>query len=1069
MRFETVNLGIQGPQGHTGPQGPTGDTGPQGPEGPVGPPGTGLMVKGTVPDVGSLPTTGNTPGDVWVVQSFDPDHLFMWDGDSWEDLGEGGGGDVTQHQTRTAAIAASIPIAVNGIETLGYATPGDFGGAHYKRVTTEPTHLGKFQSADGAWWELAEAEVTLEMFGGKGDGIEYPGPNPALQTGTDNWPAIMAAFGYGRTVYSVYISSAPIRLMRGIYYVSQTVSVGQQIRITGLGGAAVGNTEPQSRMVWPLNTTAFRFWSHNTSGGPGTLSYGSILERIKIGGVGGILTYPSDIDGIYAVPYAGDTTKHGIFMHTTITIRDCTIQNFAGDGIHVTTNTGGSANLLDFTSVRCASNGLNGMYVEGGDSNAGGGVHMDFSSNAGWGLHERSFLNNTYSHSHSSANGIRSRVHYAGKHYICVHATLGPSTVPGTDPNVWMLYENGGRVYAWPQWVSGNPYVPGGGWNLDHSTSHQVLLGCYSEGGQGISRVSQNAQVIGGLHATPFIGGSGVQGEGQVLMAGGTQSKFGVRLALVFADKPGQTQVGAYLRLGDDDLTPIKVLGLGDNTSGFKLINWNDTHKTYDVTHGPLANVMKFTSNKTVAPADAGRGPGLLPGNVMFPNSIFVGSSLANTRMISAQPTAPIVGPVYAQGDIVFNSAPTAGENVGWICVQGGAVATTPLWASGSDYAFLGHVRTAAGRYYRLMFDPQSLSSVIEPTHGFTFTVTGADGYEWLYAFRINGTVIPANWVTGTTYAVGTVVRNPTTNTVYRCTGAGGGTSTVQPAHEPSAMLSDAYKWDYLCDPTSVPYWVDNTAYKVGDIIKNTGNQINRLQEVGPGGISWDEPRGLFVQSHVLPQGSFTHADGFKWEYLVGPPDSLPWQFGYRYVAGGNEWDNRVINSAGKAYECTEHRITSLLSTVEPVHTSGDATGIDGHTWRYITNQNPIWETWGFVGTATDVDSLDTLTAPSGGVVTQVTSKATSVTLNKICGQITTHNAALAATTAVSFTLTNSKIAAADIIQTSIVSGATAGGYDVIVDAVAAGSCRITLYNRTAAPLGEAIVLNFAILKGSLS
>jgi len=67
------------------------------------------------------------------------------------------------------------------------------------------------------------------------------------------------------------------------------------------------------------------------------------------------------------------------------------------------------------------------------------------------------------------------------------------------------------------------------------------------------------------------------------------------------------------------------------------------------------------------------------------------------------------------------------------------------------------------------------------------------------------------------------------------------------------------------------------------------------------------------------------------------------------------------------------------------------------------------------------------------------------------------------------FTLTNSKIAAVDVIQTSIVSGATAGAYDVTVDAVAAGSCRISIYNRTAAPLSEAIVINFAVIKGSIT
>jgi hypothetical protein len=56
--------------------------------------------------------------------------------------------------TRTTAIAESFANNVQFVETAGYSSVGDGGGALYKRVTTEPPHAGKFQSADGAWWEL---------------------------------------------------------------------------------------------------------------------------------------------------------------------------------------------------------------------------------------------------------------------------------------------------------------------------------------------------------------------------------------------------------------------------------------------------------------------------------------------------------------------------------------------------------------------------------------------------------------------------------------------------------------------------------------------------------------------------------------------------------------------------------------------------------------------------------------------------------------------------------------------------------------------------------------------------
>lgn len=102
----------------------------------------------------------------------------------------------------------------------------------------------------------------------------------------------------------------------------------------------------------------------------------------------------------------------------------------------------------------------------------------------------------------------------------------------------------------------------------------------------------------------------------------------------------------------------------------------------------------------------------------------------------------------------------------------------------------------------------------------------------------------------------------------------------------------------------------------------------------------------------------------------------------------------------------------------------------------------------------------------TGGSVTQATDKTTGVTLDKPCGQIITHAASLSGATRVSFTLTNSSIAATDVVVVNISSGATADAYVVSVTAVAAGSCRIQIANLTAGALGEALTLNFAVIKG---
>ena len=101
----------------------------------------------------------------------------------------------------------------------------------------------------------------------------------------------------------------------------------------------------------------------------------------------------------------------------------------------------------------------------------------------------------------------------------------------------------------------------------------------------------------------------------------------------------------------------------------------------------------------------------------------------------------------------------------------------------------------------------------------------------------------------------------------------------------------------------------------------------------------------------------------------------------------------------------------------------------------------------------------------TGGTVTQGTDKTTGVTLNRRCGQITMNAASLNAAAEVSFTLTNSYIAATDVVVASIASGATAGAYNLQVDAVSSGSCRFSLGNMSAGSLSEAVVINFAVIK----
>ncbi len=104
----------------------------------------------------------------------------------------------------------------------------------------------------------------------------------------------------------------------------------------------------------------------------------------------------------------------------------------------------------------------------------------------------------------------------------------------------------------------------------------------------------------------------------------------------------------------------------------------------------------------------------------------------------------------------------------------------------------------------------------------------------------------------------------------------------------------------------------------------------------------------------------------------------------------------------------------------------------------------------------------------AGGGVTQLTSKATAVTLNKPTGLITMNNASLAANSAVAFQFNNSLITAESIPVVVIYDSVGADGiYSVQVTNVRAGYCLIVLRNHTASTVADAVSLNFAIISGA--
>ena len=97
----------------------------------------------------------------------------------------------------------------------------------------------------------------------------------------------------------------------------------------------------------------------------------------------------------------------------------------------------------------------------------------------------------------------------------------------------------------------------------------------------------------------------------------------------------------------------------------------------------------------------------------------------------------------------------------------------------------------------------------------------------------------------------------------------------------------------------------------------------------------------------------------------------------------------------------------------------------------------------------------------AGGTVTQATSRTTGVTLSKSCGAITLVSAA-GSTSWQSFTVTNTLVAATDVVHVCQKSGTDL--YEIHVTNVAAGSFKIS-FKTTSGTTTEQPVFNFTVLK----
>lgn len=236
-----------------------------------------------------------------------------------------------------------------------------------------------------------------------------------------------------------------IVLPRGKMLLASTIHLKSRVRLVGEGGGQAGDAVTVLQLS--PDCTGIVVHRSNTDGvepaGPGAAD-GTIIEGVMVCGSG--------------------ASGHGIELKARAKIKDCHVTGFGGDGVHIEASVAyeppTNANCWAIDQVRVSGCGGHGLYVNGGDVNAGHAIGLDCANNGGWGVYDSGFLGNTYIGCHTSNNAL-------------------------------------------------------GAYKTDDVNAKHVFVGCYSESGQPASSFSPLTLILGGLHGAGTSGGQGI-GDGKL-------------------------------------------------------------------------------------------------------------------------------------------------------------------------------------------------------------------------------------------------------------------------------------------------------------------------------------------------------------------------------------------------------------------------------------------------------------------------------------------------------------------------------------------------------------------------
>lgn len=631
--------------------------------------------------------------------------------------------ELTIAPSRAGMEATSFTANVSFVQTAGYAAPGDGGSALYMRVDAEPSHEGKVQSLDGAWWEIVVegGQVKIEQFGGKAD---WNGT-----TGTDNTQPLLRALSLALRSSSALNDNtkiAPRVLFRtGNYYFGDTFELRTCVHILGTS-TGMWNRNGGTNWFVPADKTGIITQQINTTGATGKLtvaegtSSGSIFQGITFRGAG------------------TDKTKHGFQMRTRTALRQCYFYGFPGDGIHIEATAGsetieGNCNGWIVDDCQAEDFGRHGLFVKGNDVNTG---RCNFETKGiagpyGCGIYDSSGLGNIYERVQITGYGNHG-VHHNGMRYYLIDGTpgIGAATEPGTNNNVWWEFQQGDALAdRFEDWSAEGDYmvaIP-----IYHDGGPSLFLDPYVEGSAPI-RTSSSGLVVGGQNnptgrspslkpigsgtLIPVMSRTGVGGRREFVPGTAGHAANGTFVWVA---------VGTGVSNDEDGMNLLEHRRQIDGDA-----SWSWQYSGGSTIYGFQNAKPVWTIGTPTTTQKMGRALTPVPHTLSLHDYALRDPGDANVwRVHGIRAAIPTAAGEYARGEFRWNSAPSAGGTLGWVCTTGGALA--PAWVTGTNYALGAYVKASNTKFYKCTVDG-GVSSTVEPSHA-SGAVTEADGFQWTY------------------------------------------------------------------------------------------------------------------------------------------------------------------------------------------------------------------------------------------------------------------------------------------------------------------------------------------------